>query len=90
MNQPVTKYNVIRGNTPEHLADLVNAALPNAQPFGAPIVDRMSGTYCQAVIEQGGAYIYDGQELAIEPTGVYTESVTLTVEGGVVTAITLA
>ena len=90
MSQPITKYRLIKGNDPYHLAGLVSAALPSEQPYGDPILDRETGMYFQVVVQTGGAFVYDDMELAIEPAGAYTEKVTLTVVDGAITAITMA
>lgn len=90
MSQPITKYSVLSGISPQHLAELVTAALPTKQPYGNPILDRESGMYSQAMVETGGAFVFDGMELTVEPTGSYTETTTLTVVDGVITAITMS
>lgn len=87
---PVLSYEIITANTPTHLAQLVNAALPDKQPYGDPVLDRESGVYSQAMVTTGGKVVTDGMTLAVEPTGTYTDTVTFTVAAGEITAIALS
>lgn len=85
---PVLNYEIVQATSAERLKEQVNARL---QPAGNLIADIPGRTYLQAMMEEGGAVVMDGMEISgVTPSGVYTDTVTLTVLNGEITGIALS
>lgn len=88
---PVLNYEIVQATSAERLKEQVNARLPSMQPAGNLIADIPGRTYLQAMVEEGGAVVMDGMEISgVTPSGVYTDTVTLTVLNGEITGIALS
>ncbi len=84
-------YEIVRSLSISDLADRVDARLPDKQPHGAPIIDHSNRLFLQSMVSIGGAVVTDGMDLeGVEPTGSYTDTVTFTVEDGVITGFALS
>lgn len=91
---PKLKYEIVKAGAPDHLAKAVEAKMPDMQPHGSMVADEDHRVYMQAMTGDGtggATVVTDDMVLeGVEPTGIYTDTVTFTVEDGQITAIALS